>query len=129
MMHRRARLRKRPIQAVRALSLSVLAALMGGCPTRFDPRAEPLQAGSSDPAARQAYKDARARLDAGDYGEAKRQFHDFRSRFASDPLAESAALWEARADLGAGDAAGAIALTEPLAARAAGDPVGERARF
>ncbi len=123
-MHRRRTPRKQGLAF-----LAPLLALVAGCPTRFDPRAEPLQAGSSDPAARQAFKDARARLDAGAFADAGRQFHDFRARFASDPLVESALLWEARADLGAGDAKGAAALVEPLAARAAGDPVGDRARF
>src|SRR5262245_4859168 len=123
MMHRR------PTRRKRTCGLLAAVVLLAGCPTRFDPRAEPLQAGTSDPAARQAFKEARARLDAGAWTDAQRQFHDFRARFGADPLVDSATLWEARANLGAGDARAAAALAEPLAARAAGDPVGDRARF
>src|SRR5689334_13791942 len=127
MMHRGGT-RRKPVAWPIALGLGALVA--AGCPSRFDPRAEPLAMTSSDPAARLAYRDARARLDAGDFVEAKRLFHDFRTNFPQDALVPSATLWEARADLGVGDSDGAKALTEPLAARAnESDPVAERARF
>jgi branched-chain amino acid transport system substrate-binding protein len=127
MMHR-AGGRRKPVAWPLLLGLGALVA--AGCPSRFDPRAEPLQVSSSDPAARLAYHDARAQLDAGQFVEARRLFHDFRGRFPEDALVPSATLWEARADLGTGDSDGAKALVEPLANRPGeNDPVAERARF
>jgi ABC-type branched-subunit amino acid transport system substrate-binding protein len=103
--------------------------LVAGCPSRFDPRAEPLTATSNDPEARRAYREARERLDAGDFASARSRFHDFRAAHPEDPMAPGAALWEARAALGTGDGAAAIAIVEPMAKAREGDPVAERARF
>jgi branched-chain amino acid transport system substrate-binding protein len=86
-----------------------LAALivLAGCPTRFDPRADTVKS-SPDPAADNAYRQARARLDIGDLKEALARFSEFREKWPNDPLAPSAALGEARARLG---------LNEPKKAR------------
>src|SRR5262249_4683275 len=124
MMHRPARRRKRWL-----LGGCLGGLLLGGCPTRFDPRAEPVAVSASDPAAREAYHRARTRLGAGDYRAGAARFREFRAAFPNDPLAQSATLWEARADLGAGDSATAQQLVEPLSQGQSTDPVAERARF
>lgn len=126
MMHRRARGRKHEAGLGWAIA-ALVPLVVAGCPSRFDPRAEPLQASSPDPAAQRAYQEARRRLDAADFVDARMRFHEFQSQHAGDPLAPGAQLWEARAALSVGDGRAAIPLVEPLAGRA--DPVGERARL
>src|SRR5258708_5756434 len=111
------------------LHLALASIALCGCPAHLDLKTEPVKISSSNPAAQKMYNDARARLEAGDYREARVMFRNFRAQYPDDPLGPSAVLWEARADLGVGEAGAAQKLVEPLAARPAGDPVADRARL
>src|SRR5688572_4971331 len=81
-----------------ARKVAVVAALavLGGCPKRFDPRADPVVP-TSNREADQAYHDARAKLDAGDAREAATRFTAFLEKYPNDPLVPSAKLGHARA--------------------------------
>ena len=121
MMHRRSGQRKR--WAV------VVLLVAAGCPRRFDPRAEPVTSGSSNPEADRAYHEARAQLDAGKLAEADQGFGAFQKKYPDDPLVTSATLWQARAALGEGAPARAAELVKVLADKPPGDAIGERARL
>src|SRR6185369_10489226 len=86
MMHRAGWRRKYAAAAVIAGTI----VMTSGCPSRFDPRAEPLTATSSDPEARRAYHEAREKLDSGEFREARARFHDFRAAHPEDPLVQGA---------------------------------------
>jgi ABC-type branched-subunit amino acid transport system substrate-binding protein len=109
--------------------LLVVGLVLGGCPKRFNPRADPIPSTSSDPAATEQYQKAKALLDKGAWAAAEHEFAEFIARFPYDPLTGGAELWRARAVLGQGDAARAAELITPLTSKPAGDPLGERARF
>src|SRR5258706_1527055 len=102
-------LRKRPV------SMIVWLLVLGGCPKRFDPRAETVQT-SPNREADHAYHEAKARAEIGDHKDARQRFAEFQQKFPEDPLIPSARLGEARASLKAGDAKHAIELLEPMAA-------------
>ncbi len=116
-------------------SLSLLVLIVTGCPRRYDLRAEPLNLKASpDAAADRLYRDAKARLDAGEASEAADRFAEFGSRYPQDPLAKLAQVGEARARLALGERDKARALVEPLARPdspldVTGDAVEARARF
>lgn len=78
MERRHARLR-------RCLSALVVAALLGGCPHRFDPRAAPVQS-SPDPAADAAFRAARSQYDAGALDQARSRFEAFVAAYQTDAL-------------------------------------------
>jgi branched-chain amino acid transport system substrate-binding protein len=109
--------------------------LLAGCPTRFDPRAETVRS-SPNSEADHAYREARARLDIGDFKEAQARFAVFLEKYPNDPLAPSARLGATRAALGLGEGKKAKELIEPLAGSAASpgedpsaDPTRARARY
>ena len=122
-------LRRGPGKRRTARFLLVVGLVLGGCPKRFDPRADPIPAISPDPVASEAYQKAKALLDRGAWAAAEHEFAEFIARFPTDPLLGGAELWRARAVLGQGDAARAAELVTPLTTKPAGDPLGERARF
>ena len=107
----------RPPARARMALLVLVWALCGGCPSRFDPRAETLgrlqEVRAADPALDAAWREARGRYDAGDFEAARQGFAALRAR--SEAVASAASLWEARCQLALGDAAAARALVEPLA--------------
>jgi branched-chain amino acid transport system substrate-binding protein len=115
-----------PAGKVAIAALIVLA----GCPTRFDPRADPVK-GSPDAAADKAYREARARLDVGDLREASSRFAEFREKYPNDPLAPSATLGEARARLGLNEGQKAKELLESIKVPedAANDPMRARTAY
>ena len=108
---------------------AIFVVIVGGCPSRFDLRAEPLDVKTQNPEAQRAFDAARGELDGGRPLAARRIYAELRHRFPDDPLIPGATLWEARAALAVADPAAAEALLAPLAARPESDPVGERARF
>lgn len=108
-----------------------VAVLLGGCPSRFDPRAETL-AGlaavrAADPTLDSAWREARQRFDAGDFAAARQGFE--RVRLRGDAAARVAALWQARSCLALGEAAAAQALVEPLADEPGDPQIASQARF
>lgn len=121
------RIMQMSLRARAVIGLLVLA----GCPTRFDPRADTIKS-SPDPAADDAYRQARARLDLGDLKAALARFAEFREKWPNDPLAPSAALGEARARLGLGEAKKAREVLEgikPPPSDPAGDVMRQRTAF
>ncbi len=121
-----------PFVARIGLGLS-LTSVLAGCPHRFDSRADPIPT-STDPTTEREYRDARARLDAGDAAGAATLYAQFAARHPDDPLTRSAVIGEARARLLLGDNEQAKTLLlpiaradEPLDPKA--DPVRGRARF
>ncbi|HZS38853.1 MAG TPA: penicillin-binding protein activator [Polyangia bacterium] len=114
----------------RLWSTAAALILLAGCPTRFDPRAEPI--GSSPNAeADHAYREARARLEIGDLKDAEARFAGFLERYPNDPLAPSARLGEARAAIGLGEGKKARELLEPMTTAPTDehDPLKVRARY
>lgn len=109
---------------------TIVAALLVlcGCPKRFDPRADTVRS-SPNAEADHAYREARARLDIGDYREAQAQFAAFLQKYPDDPLAPSARLGGARAALGLGEGKKAKELVEPLTTEPGDDPVKEATRL
>jgi ABC-type branched-subunit amino acid transport system substrate-binding protein len=99
--------------SVRKLVVFVTTALLMGCPTRFDPRAETIR-GSSNPQADHDYRQARARLDVGDLPGAADRYKTFLEKYPSDPLVPSAKLGLARALLGLGEHQKAKEIVEPM---------------
>jgi ABC-type branched-subunit amino acid transport system substrate-binding protein len=115
--------------ARKALVASCVAVLLtGGCPRRFDPRAETLPT-SPNREASDEYQQARARANVGDYHDAHERFAAFVHKYGTDPLAPSARLGQARAALALGNAVEAKELLEPLAAGALVDGTTLRARY
>src|SRR5262249_32384495 len=77
-------------KACRRVAAAVTALLvLGGCPKRFDPRAETVRS-SPDAEADHEYHEAKARLDIGDAREAEQRFAEFLKKHPNDPLAPSA---------------------------------------
>ncbi|MDB4969103.1 MAG: Extracellular ligand-binding receptor [Myxococcales bacterium] len=107
-------------------SVAVLMVL-GGCPKRFDPRAETVRA-SPDAEADHEYHEAKARLDIGDAREASTRFADFLKKHPTDPLAPSARIGQARAALLLNQPKKAKEVLEPVAVND-GDPTSARARY
>jgi branched-chain amino acid transport system substrate-binding protein len=108
--------------AVLALVLVLL-----GCPPRFDPRAAPVRP-SPDAAADAAFRDARARFDAGAFDEARTKLEAFVARYAGDPLRPVAETYLGRIAFGKRDWARARTLLRGPAASS--DPaVAEPARY
>jgi len=85
-----------------------------GCPSRFDPRAEPVQA-SPNREADHDYRQARSRLDAGDLTGAVERYQAFLVKYTGDPLVPAVKLGLARAELGLGELPKARELVEPMA--------------
>src|SRR5262249_23060509 len=77
-----------------ALVLGSLAAV--GCPSRFDPRAQP-NISSPDQGADRAFSDARKQFEAGQYDAARLSFHQFVEQFPQDPLKPFAQIFMGRA--------------------------------
>jgi outer membrane protein assembly factor BamD (BamD/ComL family) len=86
--------------AVKRLTSSIVllasVALLGGCPRRFDSRADPIPS-TTDPVVEREYREARARLEAGDAADAAAKYAAFASAHPEDLLARSAKIGEARA--------------------------------
>ncbi len=112
--------------------LAACFVLLTGCPRRFDSRADPIPA-STDPAVEHEYREARARLEAGDLADAAERYAAFVAHHPDDALARSAKLGEARARLSMNQAPQAKILLEPLVngapATASADPLVARARY
>jgi ABC-type branched-subunit amino acid transport system substrate-binding protein len=106
--------RARACKPQRFLPVLAAVAVLTGCPSRFDPRAETVKA-SPNADADHAYRQARARLDIGDFRDAVEKFADFLKKYPDDPLAPSAKIGQARAEIGLGAPDKARALVEPLA--------------
>src|SRR5262249_22205353 len=119
-------------QSRRGAAAVVVLAVLGGCPKRFDPRAETVRA-SPDAEADHEYHEAKARLDIGDHQEAQASFAGFLAKHPTAPVAPSAGIGEARADLALNEPKKARDLLEPLAKGvedpAAVDPTIARARY
>ena len=109
-----------------AVGMTVLLVL-GGCPKRFDPRAETVRT-SPDADADHEYHEAKARLDIGDARDAESRFAEFLRKHPGDPLAPSARIGQARAELLLNQPKKAKELLEP-AARPEDDPTAARARY
>jgi len=75
----------------RGLAGLAVLLVLGGCPKRFDPRAETVRT-SPDAEADHEYHEAKARLDIGDAREAATRFADFIKKHPTDPLAPSARI-------------------------------------
>ncbi|MEO6951211.1 MAG: penicillin-binding protein activator [Polyangia bacterium] len=110
-----------------------LSMLLTGCPHRFDSRADPIPA-STDPVTEREYRQARARLEAGDAASAATLYAEFVAKHPDDPLTRSAKIGEARARLSLGQNEEAKTLLVPIArpeepADPKADPVRGRARF
>jgi ABC-type branched-subunit amino acid transport system substrate-binding protein len=102
---------------------SVGLLVLCGCPTRFDPRADPVRSSPNADADRD-YHEAKARLDVGDNREAELRFGEFLTKHPGDPLAPSARLGQARARLALGQAQKAKEVLEPMVrAQPESDPV------
>jgi branched-chain amino acid transport system substrate-binding protein len=101
--------------------------VLGGCPKRFDPRAETVRT-SPDPEADHEYHEAKARLDIGDAREAEVRFAEFLRKHPTDPLAPSARIGQARAELLLNQPKKAKEVLEPVA-RPQDDPTAARARY
>ena len=116
-----------------AAAVTVLMVL-GGCPKRFDPRAETVRQ-SPDPEADHEYHEAKARLDIGDAREAEVRFGDFLRKHPADPLAPSARIGQARAELMLNQPKRAKEILEPVATAPTGqqqpqdDATAARARY
>jgi len=115
------------------LAIAASLSILSGCPRRFDSKADPIPS-STDPAIEREYREARARMEAGDPAEAAAKYATFIAQHPDDPLARSAKVGEARARLALGEADKAKLLLEPVAkleagAEAGNDPTATRARF
>jgi ABC-type branched-subunit amino acid transport system substrate-binding protein len=99
--------RKRCVVGVTALLV------LGGCPKRFDPRADTL-ASSPNREADHDYHEAKARLDIGDHKEAAARFAAFVEKYPNDPLVPSAKLGHARALLLMNEAKKAESELQPM---------------
>jgi branched-chain amino acid transport system substrate-binding protein len=108
----------------RLLGLVASLAVLTGCPKRFDSRADPIPS-STDPAVEREYREARARLDAGDAAGAAARYAAFIQAHPADPLARSAKIGEARARMELGELGKAKDLLGPIATPAGGDPVAD----
>lgn len=111
----------------RGAAAITLLLVVGGCPKRFDPRAETVRA-SPDPEADHEYHEARARLEIGDAREAEARFAAFLQKHPNDPLAPSARIGQARAALLLNQPKKAKEVLEPVA-RPEDDPTAARARY
>jgi branched-chain amino acid transport system substrate-binding protein len=110
----------------RIAGVSVLLVL-GGCPKRFDPRAETVRS-SPDSEADHEYRQAKARLDIGDARDAESRFADFLRKHPNDPLAPSARIGQARAELLLNQPKKAEQVLAPVA-QPSEDPTAARARY
>jgi ABC-type branched-subunit amino acid transport system substrate-binding protein len=108
----------------RVCAVVVCLAVLTGCPRRFDSRADPIPA-STDPAIEREYREARARVEAGDHAGAAARYATFAAQHPQDPLARSARIGEARARIELGELRKAKELLEPLAAPAGSDPLAD----
>ncbi|HEY3354806.1 MAG TPA: penicillin-binding protein activator, partial [Polyangia bacterium] len=118
MRHLEAGVTARARRWARRLTAVVLGvALLAGCPTRFDPRAEPARS-SPDAAADAAFRAARALYEAGDRGEARAKLEAFVAAYPRDPLRPVAETYLGRIAYGARDYARARALLQGPAAAA-----------
>jgi branched-chain amino acid transport system substrate-binding protein len=111
----------------RYATAAVVLMVLGGCPKRFDPRAETVRT-SPDPEADHEYHEAKARLDIGDAREAEVRFAEFLRKHPTDPLAPSARIGQARAELLLNQPKKAKEVLEPVA-RPEDDPTAARARY
>lgn len=111
----------------RGATALALLLVVGGCPKRFDPRAETVRA-SPNPEADHEYQEARARLEVGDAREAEARFAAFLHKHPNDPLAPSARIGQARAALLLDQPKKARRVLEPLA-HPSDDPTAARARY
>src|SRR5262249_7370770 len=110
--------------------LCALAAglLLIGCPSRFNPRAEP-KLESPNAAAERAFSSARQSFDGGRYEIARGEFDRFTRDFPQDPLAPFARVFAGRAALSLGDARGAARALETAAQGPPDQASTEQARF
>src|SRR5262245_34175578 len=119
-----------PLRALlgpRSVAAIAVLAVLGGCPKRFDPRAETVRA-SPDAEADHAYHEAKARLDVGDAKEAEAMFAEFLRKYPDDPLAPSARIGQARAELQLNRPDKAQQTLSPVA-KPEDDPTSARARY
>jgi ABC-type branched-subunit amino acid transport system substrate-binding protein len=113
----------------RAIALAtLLGTLCVGCPSRFDPRAQPNLA-SPNAAAEKAFRAARSRFEAGQHEAARADFERFARDYPDDPLRPFAQVFDGRAAYEKGDYRGARAILEPVAKGPPADPATEQARF
>jgi branched-chain amino acid transport system substrate-binding protein len=117
---------RNPRRQVVASAVALL--VLGGCPKRFDPRAETVKA-SPDAEADHEYHEAKARLDVGDAREAEQRFADFLHKHPTDPLAPSARIGQARAELALNEGQKAKETLAPVTAAGETDPTAARARY
>jgi ABC-type branched-subunit amino acid transport system substrate-binding protein len=111
----------------RAAAAMTALLVLGGCPKRFDPRAETVRS-SPDSEADHEYHEAKARLDIGDARDAEQRFADFLKKHPNDPLAPSARIGQARAELALNEGRKAKETLAPVAAESE-DPTAARARY
>src|SRR5262245_6247428 len=99
-----------------------------GCPSRFDPRAQP-NVRSPDQGADRAFSDARKQFEAGQYDAARLSFHQFVEQFPQDPLKPFAQIFIGRAAYEKGNYALARSALEGPAAGNPAEAATSQARF
>src|SRR5215831_1997574 len=111
-----------------AFALAAGATLCVGCPSRFDPRAQPTVSTSNANADR-AFHDARGKFEAGQYEAARVAFAEFARQFPNDPLKPYAQIFAGRAAYEKGDYAAARRALEGPASGPPAEAATEQARF